>query len=232
MNCVRLRMPTSTAATVTSASSPAREAADLDRQRQRLARPGRLPARRCATSSLRAASSMLNQARPMARPGMRFCFDVERAMGQRDRIGARAPVGADLEAARRCRPPARSTSMNFSILSPTSAIVALPVGLARRCAASRSRRRRKLVLSSVTTTLSGVSALAEPPQPTSKVMLVSSPSADLMSSRWRPQLTWREILAGVVGVDVDAFRSASALRRLHRLVVPAAVGIDTTGSRC
>jgi hypothetical protein len=51
-------------------------------------------------------------------------------------------------------------------------------------------------LSSVTTTLSGVSALAEPDQPTSKVMLVWSPSADLMSSRCLPHPTLAAIFAG------------------------------------
>ena len=40
---------------------------------------------------------MPNQARPIARPGHAPRRDVERPVGQRDRIGARAPVGADRE---------------------------------------------------------------------------------------------------------------------------------------
>jgi len=65
-------------------------------------------------------------------------------------------------------------------------------------------------LSSVTTTLSGVSALAEPDQPTSNVMLVWSPSADLMSSRCLPHPTLATIFAAE---SADMSTAPCAMRR-------------------
>ena len=76
----------------------------------------------------------------------------------------------------------------------------------------------------MTTALSGVSALAVPDQPTSKVMLVCSPSGDFMSRRWRPHFTCAAILAGASARDVDD-AVGDAPRGLDRLVAPAPVGL-------
>jgi hypothetical protein len=65
-------------------------------------------------------------------------------------------------------------------------------------------------LSSVTTTLSGVSALAVPDQPTSKLKLVSSPSGDFRSRRCLPQPTCAAIVARA---SVPMSMVPSAMRR-------------------
>ncbi len=115
-------MPTSTAATVTSASSPAARPPILigtvSGWRGRVFSGASI-----ATSSLCAPSSIAEPGEAQRAAGHALGLDVERAMGQRDRVGARAPVGADLERhdivalgeidvdelARACRRPGRSS---------------------------------------------------------------------------------------------------------------------------
>ena len=73
-----------------------REAADLDRQGQRLARPGLV---RRVDRDVELVRGFVDAEPGEAEraAGHALGLDVERAMGQRDRVGARAPIRADLE---------------------------------------------------------------------------------------------------------------------------------------
>ncbi len=73
-----------------------REAADLDRQGQGLARPGLV---RRVDRDVELARALVDAEPGEAQraAGHALGLDVERAMGQRDRVGARAPIRADLE---------------------------------------------------------------------------------------------------------------------------------------
>ena len=184
-----------------------------------------------ASAGASSAMSSLRESRAMREPGeadrpARHAprRDVERPMGERDRIGAGAPVGADRErddivARRRDRRRRSARSCRRS---------ARPSPCRRRpngCAASLLRPARS---SSCRASRRRCRACRRWPCPTSRrrsVKLVSSPSSVLTSSRCAPQPTGAENLAGSIGADVD--RSArDALRRLDRLEAPAAVGVE------
>ena len=89
-------MPISTAATVTSASSPAASPPILIGSVELLART-RLFRRADRDFELARGGVDAEPGEPERAAGHALGFHVERTVGDRDRISARAPIGADLE---------------------------------------------------------------------------------------------------------------------------------------
>ena len=158
-----------------------REAGEMNGERHRL-RGCAVSA--CATSSVRTAID--GEPRDTQRAA-RLRFGQRRAGdGSARRHRRRAPPA--LTATARCCRRTRSTSMKRSILSPTSAIIALPAK-PRRCAAPRQRVVR---LSRSRPRCQGVSAAA-PDQPTSnnaRLLAVERLDVQRAPSR-RGRKTWR-----------------------------------------
>ena len=94
-------MPTSTAATVTRASSPGCEPGDLDRQGQRAGAAASAPAASSSTLSVRAAAVDLEPGEPERAAGHALRRLVERPVRERDEIGAGAPLRLDRDRHRR-----------------------------------------------------------------------------------------------------------------------------------
>ena len=101
-----------------------REPGEMNGQRHGLARPRQL--RRVELDVERMRTAIDGEPGDAKRAaGHAFRPNVERAMGQRDGVGAGAPVAPTANGTT-LSPETRSTSMKRSILSPTSATVALP----------------------------------------------------------------------------------------------------------
>ena len=119
-------MPTSTAATVTRASSPGVEPGDLDRQAQRRRAGASAPAASSVDLERARAAVDLEPGEPERAAGHALRLRVERPVRERDEIGAGAPFGLDRQRHASCRRRRRRRRVMSCTLSLTTARVALP----------------------------------------------------------------------------------------------------------